>query len=328
MSPSTTFLGGVGVLAVATILSLGQVALAQPYPSQPIKLVNGFPPGGGPDTLARQLADALTKRLGVSVIVDNRAGATGTIGAAAVARAAPDGYTLLFGVAANLVVGPATLKNVPYDPVGSFTPVIEIARGPYVLLASTKLAVRSVPDLIEEARRRPGKLNYGSVGPGSPHQYAAELLKKLADIDIVHVPYRGGGPAYIGFHAGDIQLMFDSMPGPEAALQAGTVRPLAVTGNRRIGALPDVPTFSEVGLAGMDISFMFGVMAPANTPQPIITKLNAAITDALRDPDIRATLARQAVEPSPGSPEEFGALVAREFKRWTEIVEQTGFRPE
>ena len=310
------------------ILVFPAFAHAQAFPARPITLMNGFPPGGGPDILARQLATAMTPRLGVNVVVENRPGATGTIGAGAVARATPDGHTLLFGVAANLVVGPATLKDVPYDPVKSFAPVAEIARGPYLLVASTKLPVASVKELVAYAKANPGRLNFASVGPGSPHHYAGELLKRAAGIDIIHVPYKGGGPAYAGFLAGEVQLLFDSMPGPQAHLQSGTIRALAVTGTKRLALMPNVPTLAEEGFPGVDVHFMFGVMAPVGTPRDAVMRLNAAIAQALGDAAIRETLARQAVEPSPGTPEAFGALVASEFARWKEIVVQTGFRPD
>ena len=300
-------------------------AAAQSYPTKPITVVNGFPPGGGPDILARQLAVALSKRLNQNVIVDNRPGATGTIGAASVARAEPDGYTLLFGVAANVVIGPATL-DVQYDPVKSFAPIVEIARGPYLMLVSTKIPVTSVAQLIEYAKARPGKLNFGSVGPGSPHHFAGELFNREAGVDMVHVPYKGGGPAYAAFLQGEIQVMFDSMPGPQAHLQSGSVRAIGVTGSRRLAMMPEVPTLAEQGVPGIDIHFMFGMLAPAGTPKEIIARLNTEITQALTDADVRSTLARQAVQPSPGTPEAFGALVASEFSRWKAIVQTTGFK--
>ena len=300
-------------------------AAAQSYPAKPIVVVNGFPPGGGPDILARQLAGVLAKRLNQSVLVDNRPGATGTIGAASVARAEPDGYTLLFGVAANLVIGPSTL-DVQYDPVKSFAPIVEIARGPYLMLVSTKLPVNSVAQLIEYAKARPGKLNFGSVGPGSPHHFAGELFNREAGVALVHVPYKGGGPAYAAFLQGEIQMMFDSMPGPQAHLQSGSVRAIGVTGLQRLAMMPEVPTLAEQGIPGIDIHFMFGMVAPAGTPKDIIARLNAEITQALTDAEVRATLARQAVQPSPGTPEAFGALVASELSRWRAIVQKTGFK--
>jgi tripartite-type tricarboxylate transporter receptor subunit TctC len=320
-----TMLRTFGTLALFAFAPL--IALAQGYPSKPITLVNGFPPGGGPDILARQLATALTKRMNQNVLVDNRPGATGTIGAGYVARAEPDGYTLLFGVAANLVIGPATL-DVPYDPVKSFAPIVEIARGPYLMLVSTRLPVTSVAQLIEYAKARPKQLNFGSVGPGSPHHFAGELFNREAGVQLVHIPYKGGGPAYAAFMQGEIQVMFDSMPGPQAHLQSGTVRAIGVTGARRLPMMPDVPTLAEQGVPGIDIHFMFGVMAPAGTPKDVVARLNAEIAQALNDADVRATLARQGVQPSPGTPEAFGALVASEFSRWKGIVQQTGFKSQ
>ena len=308
------------------LLFVAAGAAGQGFPSRPITLVNGFPPGGGPDILARQVATAASKRLGQPMVVENRPGASGTIGAGTVARAVPDGHTLLFGVGSNLAIGPATLKDVPYDPVQSFAPVVEIARGPYVLVVASALPARNVAELVEHAKRHPGKLNFASVGPGSPHHFAGELFRREAGIELVHVPYKGGGPAYAGFLAGEVQVFFDSMPGPQAHIQSGAVRPLAVTGPKRLAVLPDVPTFAEQGVQGVDVSFMFGVLAPAGTPRDAVLRLNAAIAESLADPEVRAAFARQAVEPSPGTPEAFGALVAAEAKRWREIVARTGFR--
>jgi len=314
------------VLAFVLLLAASFGASAQAYPSRAITLVNGFPPGGGPDILARQLASVVSKRMGQQMLVDNRPGASGTIGAGSVARALPDGYTLLFGVGSNLVIAPAALKDVPYDTLTAFAPVVEIARGPYVLVVSAKLPVNTLAELVEHAKKNPGKLNFASVGPGSPHHFAGELFKREAGIDMLHVPYKGGGPAYAAFLAGEVQVLFDSMPGPQQHIQSGAVRPLAVTGTKRLAVLQSVPTFAEQGMPGVDIGFMFGIVAPAGTPRDIVMRLNAEFTQALSDPDVRTTLARQAVEPSPGTPEAFGALLAAESKRWKEIVAKTGFR--
>ena len=311
---------------VAVLLLAANAAFAQGFPSRPITLVNGFPPGGGPDIMARQLAVAVSKRLGQQMVVENRPGASGTIGAGTVARAVPDGHTLLFGVASNLAIGPATLKDVPYDPLTSFVPVIEIARGPYVIVVASSVPARTLAELIDFAKKNPGKLNFASVGPGSPHHFAGELFKRAAGIDMVHVPYKGGGPAYAGFLAGEVQVFFDSMPGPQAHIQSGSVRPLAVTGTKRLAVLPDVPTFEEQGVKGVDVQFMFGVVAPAGTPRDVVVKLNAVFAEALAEPEIRAALAKQAIEPSPGTPEAFGALLASEVKRWKDNVAKTGFK--
>ncbi len=301
-------------------------ALGQGYPNRPITLVNGFPPGAATDTISRQIAAVLTKRLGQTVIVENRTGASGTIGAASVARAAPDGYTLLFGVLSNLIVGPASLKDVTFDPVQSFAPVIEVARGPYVLVVTQVVPARTLAEFVDYAKKNPGKLNFGSVGPGSAHHFAGEMLKRAAGLDMVHVPYKGGGPAYAGLLGGEIQVLLDTMPGPQQYVQAGTLRALAVTGTKRLSTLPDVPTFIEQGLEGVDVQFLFGIVAPKGTPAEIVARLNAEITQALADPDVRTTLARQSIEPTPGTPGAFGALLAAEWKKWKDIVARTGFK--
>jgi tripartite-type tricarboxylate transporter receptor subunit TctC len=314
-----------GFLA-ALILVASSSAGAQGFPSRPVTLVNGFPPGAATDTISRQIAGALSKRLGQPVLVENRVGASGTIGAAAVARAAPDGYTLLFGVLSNLIVGPASMKDIAYDPVQSFAPIIEIARGPYVLVVTPAVPARTLAEFIDYAKRNPGKLNFGSVGPGSAHHFAGEMLKRAAGIEMVHVPYKGGGPAYAGLLGGEIQVLLDTMPGPQQYLQAGTLRALAVTGPKRLASLPEVPTFVEQGRDGVDVQFLFGIVAPRGTPAEIVARLNAEVTQVLSEPEIRITLARQSIEPTPGTPEAFGAVLALEWNRWKDIVAKTGFK--
>jgi tripartite-type tricarboxylate transporter receptor subunit TctC len=258
--------------------------------------------------------------------VENRVGASGTIGAASVARAAPDGYTLLFGVLSNLIVGPASMKDIAYDPVQSFAPVIEVARGPYVLTVTPAVPAKTLAEFIDYAKKNPGKLNFGSVGPGSAHHFAGEMLKRAAGLEMVHVPYKGGGPAYAGLMGGEIQVLLDTMPGPQQYVQAGTLRALAVTGPKRLSTLPDVRTFTEQGLEGVDVQFLFGIVAPKGTPADVIARLNVEIAQALAEPDIRTTFARQSIEASPGTPEAFGALLAVEWKKWKEIVAKTGFK--
>jgi tripartite-type tricarboxylate transporter receptor subunit TctC len=320
-------------LAALLALSLGFLGMqadarADEYPGKPITMVVGFPPGAGPDILARQLARAISKRHKWVILVENRAGAIGTIAATKVALAAPDGYTLLFGVAANLVSGPAILRDPPYDPTKAFAPVIEVARGPYILLTSTRLPVHSVKELVDYAKANPGKLNFGSVGPGSPHHYASELFKKAAGIDIVHVPFKGGAQAYSGIVGNEIQMLFDTMPGPMGQISQGNIRALAIAGSERLKLLPDVPTMAEAGYPGVNMSFMFGVVAPKDTPAQVIKTLNAAMGEALSDSEMIDALEKQSVEASPGTAEAFGELIAAEFKRWQEIVQTTGFRPD
>ena len=299
---------------------------AQTYPAKPITLVNAFPPGGSTDIIARQLAAKLSQRFGQQVVVDNRAGASGTIGAASVARAEPDGYTMLFGVAANLAVAPAVLKSLPYDPVKSFASVVEIARGPYVLTVNPSVPAKDVAEFVAYAKQNPGKLNYGSPGQGSVHHLVNEMLKQATGIDLVHVPYKGGAPMYTAVVAGEVQVLIDGMPGPLAHIRSGKIRALGVTGDRRLAVLPDVKSFAEQSVKGVDAQFWWGIVVPAGTPQPVIARLNAEITQALADPEIKATFQNQNIEPSPGTSEAFGAWIAAERVRWVEVVAKAGIK--
>jgi tripartite-type tricarboxylate transporter receptor subunit TctC len=231
-------------------------------------------------------------------------------------------------VAANLAVAPAVLKSVPYDPVRSFAPVIEIARGPYVLMVNPSVPAKDVAELVAYAKRNPGRLNYGSPGQGSVHHLVNEMLKQATGIDTVHVPYKGGAPMYTAIMAGEVEVLIDGMPGPLAHIRAGKVRALGVTGDRRLAALPDVRSFAEQGVQGVDAQFWWGIVVPAGTPQPIVARLNAEIAQALADPEIRATFEKQSIEPSPGTPEALGAWIAAERVRWAAVVAKAGIRPE
>jgi tripartite-type tricarboxylate transporter receptor subunit TctC len=311
-------------LACAIAAAAATGAAAQVYPAKPITLINAFPPGGATDLVARQIAAKLTQRLGQQVIVDNRAGAAGTIGAASVARADPDGYTMLFAVAANLAVAPAVLKSVPYDPVKSFAPVVELARGPYVLMVNPSVPAKDLAEFVAYAKQNPGKLNYASPGQGSVHHLVVEMLKQATGIEIVHVPYKGGAPMYTATIGGEVQVLLDGMPAPLPHIRAGKVRPLGVTGDKRLGALPEVRSFAEQGVKGVDAQFWWGIVVPAGTPPAIISRLNAEITQILNDPEVRATFEKQNIDPSPGTPEAFGALVAAERARWADVVAKAG----
>jgi len=310
----------------AVVAAAATGAAAQTYPARPVTLVNAFPPGGATDIVARQLAAKLSQRFGQQVVVDNRAGAAGTIGAAAVARAEPDGYTMLFAVAANMAVAPAVLKTVAYDPVRSFAPVIEIARGPYVLMVHPSVPARDVAEFVAYAKQNPGKLNYGTPGQGSVHHLVNEMLKQATGIDTVHVPYKGGAPMYTGAMAGEVQVLIDGMPGPLAQIRAGKVRALGVTGDKRLAVLPDVRSFAEQGVTGVDAQFWWGIVVPAGTPPPIVARLNAEIAQALTDPEIRATFEKQGIEPAPGTPEALGAWIAAERVRWVQVVKRANIK--
>ncbi|HVL59470.1 MAG TPA: tripartite tricarboxylate transporter substrate binding protein [Burkholderiaceae bacterium] len=304
-------------------LALCSMAWAQEsYPSRPISMVVPFPPGGSVDAVARRVAQKMGALLGQPIVVENRAGAGGTIGSTHVAKSSPDGYTLMWATSSALAVSPALYKNLAYDPLTSFVPVIEICRGPFILSVRNTLPVKSAPELVELAKKSPGKLNYGSAGQGSAHHLATETFRQAAGVDIVHVPYKGGAPAWVALIGGEIDMLFDSMPGP--LMNAGRARPIGVTGSQRLAKLPDVPTFAEQGIKGVDYVFFFGIVAPAGTPADVVAKLNRVARDALADPEVRATFDAQSLDPSPGSPQEFAALLAQEVPRFRELVKRVG----
>jgi tripartite-type tricarboxylate transporter receptor subunit TctC len=307
-------------------LALGACAFAQSYPSRPVTILNGFPPGGPTDAVLRLIGSKLSKRLVQPVVIENRAGAAGTIAGAAVARAEPDGYTLLFGVAANLAVAPATMKVAPYDPAKAFTAIIEVARGPYIWMVKPEVPAKTMQEFVAWSKKNPGKVNYGSPGQGSVHHLASEMLKQATGVEMTHVPYKGGSTAYTAMLSGEIDAMFDNMPAPLPHIKAGKIRALAVTGPKRLIALPDVPTFSEQGVPGLDVHFWWGFVGPAGLPKAVVAKLNAEIARALADPDLKATFANWDVEPTPGTPEAFGAYIAQESVRWKEFVAKSNLK--
>ena len=308
--------------------ALGASVAAQPYPSRPVTIVNGFPPGGVTDTVLRLIASKLSDRLGQSVVIENRAGAAGTIAAAAVARAEADGHTLLFGVAANLAVAPATMKSAPYDPARAFAPIVEVARGPYIWMVKPAVPAKTMQEFIAWAKKHPGKLNYGSPGQGSVHHLAGEMLKQATGMAMTHVPYKGGATTYAAMLGGEIDAMFDGMPVPLPHIKAGKIRALAVTGPKRLTALPDVPTLAEQGVAGLDVHFWWGIVGPAGLPKDIIAKLNAEIARALGDPEMRVRFAKWDIESTPGTPESFGAYIAQESARWKMFVAESALKLE
>ena len=314
-------------LAAAALLFAGTLG-AQGFPAKPITILNGFPPGGPTDTTLRQIAAKLGERLGQSVVVENRAGAAGTIAAAAVARAEPDGYTLLFGVAANLAVAPALVKNAPYDPAKAFTAIGEVARGPYLWLVTPRNPATNMREFLAWAKKNPGRVNYGSPGQGSVHHLAGELLNQAAGLDMTHVPYKGGATAYTAMLGGEIDAMFDSMPTPMPHIRAGKMRALAVTGPKRLATLPDVPTLAEQGIAGVDVQFWWGFVGPAGMPRDVVAKLNSEINHALADPALKATFANWNIEPSPGTPEAFQAQITREAAYWKAFAARSNLKFE
>jgi tripartite-type tricarboxylate transporter receptor subunit TctC len=298
----------------------------QPASPGPIKVLNGFAAGGQPDRVLRKVAERLALQLGTPVIVENRPGASGTIAGATVARAAPDGRTLLFGVAANLAVAPATMAAPPYDATQAFTPIIEVARGPYLLLVRADAPARDVAGLLAWVRSNPGKLNYATPGKGSVHHLGMEMLRLGQRLDMVHVPYRGG--LYQALLAGEVHVMLESLPGPLPHLEAGTLRALAVTGPKRLALLPNIPTLAEAGIQDVDVSSWWGFVGPPGMPRPLVESLNAEIRRALADPEILATMAQWGIELTPGTPEAFGRHIAAENQRWKSVVTRVGLALE
>lgn len=309
-----------------TLLALPPAHAEALYPTRPVTVLNGFPAGGNPDVALRHIASRLAQRLGQPVVVENRTGAAGTIAATAVARAQPDGHTLLFGVAGNLTVAPAAMAKPPFDPAQAFTPVIEIAHGPYVWMIKPDLAARTTREFLEWVRQHPGQLNYGSPGQGSAHHVAAEMMKRDLGLDMQHIPLSGGMyPALLGGH---VDAMFDTLPAPLQHVKDGRVRALFVTGPRRLAALPDVPTLVEQGLPDIDVGFWWGIVGPAGMPRAVVTRLNDEVASILAEPEMKKLFADWGIEASVGTPEAFGHRIASEAARWKHFFASTGLKVE
>ncbi len=299
-----------------------QAALA--YPSKPIRLVVPFPAGGSLDVVARAIGQKLTEAWGQPVVIDNRPGAGGNIGADLVAKSAPDGYTILEGALSTHAVNVSLYAKMPYDPVKDFAPITLVAVTPNVLVLNTSFPVNTVPELLAYARTHPGKLSFGSGSNGSAGHLAGELFKTDAGVDMVHIPYKGGAPALQALLAGDTQLMFDNLANSAAQIKAGKLKALAVTTARRSALIPELPTLAETGLPGFDIYTWWGFMAPAGTPKAIVAKWNAEVTRILASPEMKAFFAQQGAEPAADTPEHFAALIKSEIDKYAKIVKQSG----
>ena len=303
-------------------------ARAETYPNRPITLIAPFPPGASTDFLARIIRDPLNEALGQPVIVENRPGAAGTTGAAAVASAAPDGHTLLVSVNAPVTMNVYMQKNFPFDPATAFAPVSTMADVWLALAVNASLPVKSITELIDYAKRNPDKkLSYGSAGIGSAHHIAGELLKQKTGIDMLHVPYRGGGPAMQDLVAGHIPISFGTSPAVLPQANAGTIRILALAEAKRSPDLPGVPTIDET-IPGVVTATWVGLFAPAGTPRPIIDRLNKIVVDALKQPDTIEKLKQQGANPVAGSPEELAGRIKTELANWGRIIPSIGIKPE
>jgi tripartite-type tricarboxylate transporter receptor subunit TctC len=298
------------------------------YPNRPIGLVVTVPPGGAADFVARIIGAKLADALGQPVVTNNRGGAGGTIAAAAVAKSDPDGYTLLLNTIATHGIGPHLYPNLPYDPVKDFSPIILVAKLPLIMTVNAALPVQSVNDVIMLAKARPGQLAFASAGNGGAPHLAGELFKTRTGTDLLHVPYRGSGPAVVDVVAGRIAIMFDAVPSLLPFITAGKLRPLAAASTERNRLLPDISTFAELGYGGMDISLWYGIVTPAGTPQPIVQRLNAELVKILDAPDVRKSFADQGADTKGGTPEDFAAFMREESARWRTVVKQAGIRQD
>jgi tripartite-type tricarboxylate transporter receptor subunit TctC len=319
------------LLLVVASLVFHQADLARAqsdYPNRPIAVIVTVPPGGAADFVARIIGAKLGDALGQPVVTNNRGGAGGTIAAAAVAKSDPDGYTLLLNTIATHGIGPHLYPNLPYDPVKDFSPVILVAKLPLIMTVNAALPVQSVNDVIALAKARPGELAFASAGNGGAPHLAGELFKTLTGTDLLHVPYRGSGPAVVDVVAGRVAIMFDAVPSLLPFITAGKLRPLAAASVERNRLLPDIPTFAELGYGAMDISLWYGIVAPAGTPQPIVQRLNAELVKILDMPDVRKSFADQGADAKGGTPADFDAFMREESARWRTVVKQAGIKQD
>jgi tripartite-type tricarboxylate transporter receptor subunit TctC len=316
------------VFAACTLAVAASAATAQAFPAKPITLVVPFPAGGALDAVARPLAEGMRKILGQPVVVENVAGAGGTVGSGNVARAAPDGYTILLGSVATHAIAAGIYPKLAYDPVASFAPISQVTRGPLVLAAGPQVKASTVADLVAAAKAGPGTLNYASTGNGTAVHAAGELFKSAAGISVQHVPYRGGGQAVTALLAGEVAYIIGNTQFVMPQISAGKLKALAVTGDRRLAALPDVPTFAQAGTPGVDVVTWFGLFAPAGTPADAVQQMNAAATAALKSDAVQQSIAAMGDEPVGSSVADFTAFVKSEHARWVQIIRAAGIKVE
>jgi len=315
------------VACALAILIFAGPAAAQNYPVKPVRMVVPFPPGGNTDIIARVFAPKMAENLGQQIVVENRGGAGSVIGTDVVAKAAPDGYTILMVSAAH-TINPAMIKKLPYDSVKDFTPLALIADVPTAFVLHPAFPAKTVKEFIAIARARPGEINYSTSGSGTVGHLAAELLSSMARIKIVHVPYKGAGPSMIDLVAGQVQMQLSSMPAAIQYVRTGRLRLIAQTGKTRSAAAPDTPTMEEAGVPGFVVSSGFGMFAPANTPRAIVERIHAALVKALNDAPVKDNLGKQGAEVVASTPDEYDQFNRAEIAKWIKVVAQAGITPE
>ena len=301
-------------------------AFAQNYPSRPLRLIVGFPPGGGADFAARITAQILSDGFAQQVIVDNRPGANAIIGTDLAAKATPDGYTLLLGVASSHAINPNVYAKLPYDAIRDFAPVTELGYTPLIVVVNPSLPATSIKELIALAKAKPGQLNFASAGNGNITHLAVELFKHMTGVSMVHVPYKGSAPAITDLIAGQISLYFDTMPSSLPYVRSNRLRALAVTSAKRSRGAPGIPTVAEAGVPGFETTNWFGVFGPAGTPKAIANRLNTVLVNALNQPDVQERLANQGLEPVGDTPEHFAATLKAEIEKWKKVTTEANIR--
>jgi tripartite-type tricarboxylate transporter receptor subunit TctC len=316
-----------GVAACLAAAAFPAAASAQAdYPSKPLRLIVPFPPGGSTDIVGRIVAQRLGEKLGQQIVVDNRGGAGGTIGTEAAAKAAPDGYTLAVGTTSTHAVAPGAYSKLGYDPVKNFAPVSLVAVTPYLLVVNAQVPAKSLKEFVSLAKSQPGKLNYASAGAGSTTHLAMEMLKDAASINLVHIPYKGNGPAEVAVLAGEVQAIFGSMPALLQQVKAEKLRPLAVGTSRRSPAVPDVPTVAELGYPGFEAALWLGIVAPAGTPSAAVDRLSRELGGIVATPAFREAMDKNGAEPVSNTPAQFATLIREEADRYGKVVKTLGIK--
>ena len=316
------------LVMLAAVNVLSGSAVAQNYPHKPLRLIVPFPPGGGNDILARSVGQRLAEAIGQQIIVDNRGGAGGLIGAELAARAVPDGYTLFLASIGNLAFTPALRAKLPYDPVRDFAPVTLLATSAFILVVNPSVPAKSVQELIAHAKARPGALNYASAGQGSSLHMTAEIFKLATGADLVHVAYKGSAPALTDLIGGQVQIMFGTMPATLPQVKAGKLRALGVSGAKRSAAAPEVPTIAEAGVPGFEVLNWYGLVVPNKTPAAVVQQLNRELVKTLKSPEMMEALHAQGLEAAGGAPEKFGAFIKSEIAKYAKVVKAAGIRVE
>ena len=311
-------------LAVFAAIALAALGAQAAFPDKPVKILIGFPAGGPLDAHARLLAERLGQVLGQPVIIDYKAGAGGTVGAEFVAKSAPDGYTLLMANTGTMVINPAVYTKLPYSTLKDFAPVARTAQQPLALVVNPGVPAKTVQELVALAKKSPGQLNYGSAGNGGISHLVPEMFKTATGTFIVHIPYRGSAPAFTDLLAGQVQMMAESIPQASQYVKQGKLRALAVTGKERNAALPDVPTFAEAGISGLDVVGFYGILAPAGTPKDVVAKLSDALRQVLETPDIRNRMVQQGADPAYLSADQFSAYLGTQMPVWAKAVKDSG----